>query len=43
VGGACSANGEKRNVYRLMVRKPEGVRISLMLYRSFKETTRQFL
>jgi hypothetical protein len=23
VGGACSANGEKRNVYRLLVGKPE--------------------
>jgi hypothetical protein len=24
VGGACSPNGEKRNAYRLLVRKPEG-------------------
>jgi hypothetical protein len=24
VGGACSTNGEKRNVYRLLVGKPEG-------------------
>jgi hypothetical protein len=23
VGGACGANGERRNVYRLFVRKPE--------------------
>jgi hypothetical protein len=23
VGGACSTNGEKRNVYRLLVRKPD--------------------
>jgi hypothetical protein len=23
VGGVCSANGEKRNVYRLLVGKPE--------------------
>jgi hypothetical protein len=26
VGGACGSNGEKRNVCRLLVRKPEGKR-----------------
>jgi hypothetical protein len=26
VGGTCSTNGEKRNVYRLLVGKPEGNR-----------------
>jgi hypothetical protein len=26
VGGACGTNGEKRNVYRLLVGKPEGNR-----------------
>jgi hypothetical protein len=26
VGGTCGTNGEKRNVYRLLVRKPEGKR-----------------
>jgi hypothetical protein len=26
MGGACSANGEKRNVYRFLVGKPEGKR-----------------
>jgi hypothetical protein len=26
VGGTCGANGEKRNVYRLLVGKPEGKR-----------------
>jgi hypothetical protein len=26
VGGACSSNGGKRNVYRLLVGKPEGKR-----------------
>jgi hypothetical protein len=26
VGGTCSANGEKKNVYRLLVEKPEGKR-----------------
>jgi hypothetical protein len=26
MGGACSTNGEKRNAYRLLVRKPEGRR-----------------
>jgi hypothetical protein len=26
MGGACSTNGEKRNVYRIMVGKPEGNR-----------------
>jgi hypothetical protein len=26
VGGACGANGEKRNMYRLLVGKPEGKR-----------------
>jgi hypothetical protein len=26
VGGACGTNGEKRNVYRLLVRKPGGKR-----------------
>jgi hypothetical protein len=26
VGGACSTNGGQRNVYRLLVRKPEGKR-----------------
>jgi hypothetical protein len=26
VNGACRANGEKRNVYRLLVGKPEGKR-----------------
>jgi hypothetical protein len=26
VGGTCGTNGEKRNVYRLMVGKPEGKR-----------------
>jgi hypothetical protein len=26
MGGACSTNGEKRNVYRLLVGKPEGRR-----------------
>jgi hypothetical protein len=26
IGGACSTNGEKRNAYRLFVRKPEGKR-----------------
>jgi hypothetical protein len=24
MGGACGTSGEKRNVYRLLVRKPEG-------------------
>jgi hypothetical protein len=24
LGGTCGTNGEKRNVYRLLVRKPEG-------------------
>jgi hypothetical protein len=24
MGGSCSTNGEKRNAYRLLVRKPEG-------------------
>jgi hypothetical protein len=27
MGGACSTNGEKRNVYRLLVGKPEGKRL----------------
>jgi hypothetical protein len=26
MGGPCSTNGEKRNVYRLLVGKPEGKR-----------------
>jgi hypothetical protein len=26
VGGTCGTNGEKRNVYRLLVGKPEGKR-----------------
>jgi hypothetical protein len=26
VGGSCGTNGEKRNVYRLLVGKPEGKR-----------------
>jgi hypothetical protein len=26
VGGACRANGEKRNLYRLLIGKPEGKR-----------------
>jgi hypothetical protein len=26
VGGACSANGEEKNAYRLLVGKPEGKR-----------------
>jgi hypothetical protein len=26
MGAACSKNGEKRNVYRLLVGKPEGKR-----------------
>jgi hypothetical protein len=26
VGGTCGTNGEKRNVYRLLERKPEGKR-----------------
>jgi hypothetical protein len=26
MGGACSVNGAKRNVYRLLVGKPEGKR-----------------
>jgi hypothetical protein len=26
MGGPCSTNGEKRNAYRLLVRKPEGKR-----------------
>jgi hypothetical protein len=26
LGGACSTNGEKRNVYRLLVGKPKGER-----------------
>jgi hypothetical protein len=26
MGGACRGNGKKRNVYRLLVRKPEGKR-----------------
>jgi hypothetical protein len=26
VGGSCNANGEKRNVYKLLVGKPEGMR-----------------
>jgi hypothetical protein len=26
MGGACSTNGEKRNAYRILVRKPEGNR-----------------
>jgi hypothetical protein len=26
MGGACSTNGEKRNVYRILVGKPEGNR-----------------
>jgi hypothetical protein len=27
VGGTCGTNGEKRNVYRLLVGKPEGKRL----------------
>jgi hypothetical protein len=27
VGGTCSTNGGKRNVYRLLVGKPEGKRL----------------
>jgi hypothetical protein len=26
MGGPCSTNGENRNAYRLLVRKPEGKR-----------------
>jgi hypothetical protein len=26
MGGPCSTDGEKRNAYRLLVRKPEGKR-----------------
>jgi hypothetical protein len=26
VGGTCGMNGEKRNAYRILVRKPEGKR-----------------
>jgi hypothetical protein len=26
MGGACSTSGEKRNAYRILVRKPEGKR-----------------
>jgi hypothetical protein len=26
MGGACSTNGETRNAYRILVRKPEGKR-----------------
>jgi hypothetical protein len=26
MGGACSTNGDKKNEYRLLVRKPEGKR-----------------
>jgi hypothetical protein len=26
MGRACSTNGEKRNAYRILVRKPEGKR-----------------
>jgi hypothetical protein len=26
MGGACSTNGEKRNVYRILVGQPEGKR-----------------
>jgi hypothetical protein len=26
MGGPCSTNGEKRNAYRLLVGKPEGMR-----------------
>jgi hypothetical protein len=26
MGGACSTNGEKRNEYRILVGKPEGIR-----------------
>jgi hypothetical protein len=26
MGGSCSTNGEKRNVYRILVGKPEGKR-----------------
>jgi hypothetical protein len=26
MGGECSTNGDKRNAYRLLVRKPEGRR-----------------
>jgi hypothetical protein len=26
MGGACSTNGERRNAYRILVRKPEGKR-----------------
>jgi hypothetical protein len=26
MGGACSTNGDKRNAYRILVRKPEGKR-----------------
>jgi hypothetical protein len=27
IGGACSTNGEKRNVYKLLVEKPGGKRL----------------
>jgi hypothetical protein len=27
MGRACSTNGEKRNAYRILVRKPEGKRL----------------
>jgi hypothetical protein len=26
MGGACSTNGEKRNAYMILARKPEGMR-----------------
>jgi hypothetical protein len=36
MGGACRPNGEKRNVFRLLVRKPEGksplIRLLLIIY-----------
>jgi hypothetical protein len=43
MGGACSTNGEKRNAYRLLVRKPEGRRPLGRLRRRWLDSIRMDL
>jgi hypothetical protein len=43
MGGSCSTNGEKRNVYRLLVGKPEGKRPLGRPRRKWMDNIRMYL
>jgi len=43
MGGACSAYGERRGLYRVLLGKPEGKRLRRRLRRRWKDTIKSDL